>query len=67
MRKVTAITVFETSAGTRLSIVYSEISEEGVITKDNIRTDRIIVASDAQAHADGLMEYAQEIINGMEG
>lgn len=67
MKKATAFTVFETSAGTRLSIVYSEISEEGVITKDNIRTDRIIVASDAQAHADGLMEYAQEIINGMEG
>ena len=43
MKKVTAITIFDTAVGTRASIVYSEINDDGVIVKDNIRLDRIIV------------------------
>ena len=39
MKKVTAITIFDTAVGTRASIVYSEINDDGVIVKDNIRLD----------------------------
>ena len=33
MKKVTAITIFDTAVGTRASIVYSEINDDGVIVK----------------------------------
>ena len=66
MRKVTAITIFQTSAGCRMSIVYSEVNEKGIITRDNVRVDRIIVDHDASASAAALMDYAQAIVDGLE-
>ena len=66
MRKVTAITVFQTAAGCRMSIVYSEVNEKGIITRDNVRVDRIIVDHDASASAAALMDYAQAIVDGFE-
>lgn len=66
MKKVTAITVFQTAAGQRLSIVYAEINEEGKITQDNVRVDRILVDKDAQAAAEKLTAHAQNIIDEME-
>lgn len=67
MRKVTAITTFETAAGTRASIVYSEINDEGVITKDNVRLDRIIVDKDILKSVAAVTDYAQELVDGLEG
>lgn len=67
MRKVTAITVFQTAAGCRMSIVYSEVNEKGIITRDNVRVDRIIVDQDASVSAAALMDYAQAIVDGLEG
>ncbi len=67
MRKVTAITVFQTAAGCRMSIVYSEVNEKGIITRDNVRVDRIIVDQDASVSAAVLMDYAQAIVDGLEG
>lgn len=67
MRKVTAITVFQTAAGCRMSIVYSEVNEKGIITRDNVRVDRIIVDHDASASAAALMDYAQAVVDGLEG
>ena len=64
MKKVTAITTFETAAGMRASIVYSEINDEGVITKDNVRLDRIIVDKESVA---AVTNYAQELVDGLEG
>lgn len=66
MRKVTAITMFQTAAGYRMSIVYSEINEEGVIVKDNVRVDRIIVDSALNASVVALMQHAQTIIDELE-
>lgn len=63
MRKVTSMTLFNTSAGRRLSITYSEISDTGQILRSNIRVDRILVTEDIIAHADALAEYAQSVIN----
>ena len=67
MRKVTAITIFQTAAGCRMSIVYSEVNEKGIITRDNVRVDRILVDKDACSSAAELMDYAQSIIDGLEG
>lgn len=66
MRKVTAITIFQTAAGCRMSIVYSEVNEKGIITRDNVRVDRIIVDHDASSSAAALMDYAQAIVDGLE-
>ncbi len=67
MRKVTAITIFKTAEGTRVSIVYSEINQDGVITKDNARIDRILVDDEAVKNADELIGYVQIIVDGLEG
>ena len=66
MRKVTAITIFKTAEGTRVSIVYSEINQDGVITKDNARIDRILVDDEAVKNADELIGYVQIIVDGLE-
>ena len=65
MKKLTAITVFQTSAGARMSMVYSEINDSGVIVKDNARTDRILVDEEALGHAEALMEFAQACVDGL--
>lgn len=67
MKKVTAITLFQTAAGYRISMVHSEIDEKGNIVKDNYRTDRILVDQAAIAHTDALMEFAQSCIDETEG
>lgn len=66
MNKVTSMTMFETSAGPRLSITYSEISEDGRILKSNIRVDRILVNSELITHTEALKDYAQSVVNDME-
>ena len=66
MNKVTSMTMFETSAGPRLSITYSEISEDGRILKSNIRVDRILVKSELITHTEALKDYAQSVVNDME-
>lgn len=63
MKKVTAATVFTTAQGIRISIVYSEISDDGVIIKDNARVDRILTAREAIIEAEALTARAQEIID----
>ena len=59
MKKITAVTLFQTAVGYRLSMAYSEINDEGVITKDNARVDRILVDQGVIDSATALMSYAQ--------
>lgn len=66
MKKLTAITVFQTAAGARMSMVYSEIDDRGVIVKDNARVDRILVDENALESANRLMEFAQKCVDGLE-
>lgn len=61
MKKVTSITTHATAEGTRISITYSEISEAGVIEKDNIRETRVVVDKDALEIIGKLQEFAQTI------
>lgn len=63
MKKVTAVTVFTTAQGIRISVVYSEISEDGIIIKDNARVDRILTAKEAIIEAETLTARAQEVID----
>lgn len=63
MKKITACTVFRTAEGIRLSMVYSEISEDGVIVRDNCRKDRILMDEDAILSAEKLMDFAQKYLN----
>ena len=67
MKKVTAITIFDTAVGTRASIVYREINDDGVIVKDNIRLDRIIVDKAVLKSVAAVTSYAQELVDGLEG
>lgn len=62
MKKITALTLFQTAEGMRISMVYSDISDRGVILKDNSRVDRILVDEQAQENATALMSYAQKCI-----
>lgn len=55
MKKITAVTLFQTAVGYRLSMAYSEINDEGVIIKDNARLDRILVNQDVIDSATALM------------
>lgn len=66
MRKVTAITVFRTAEGIRMSTVFSEINEDGMITRDNARNDRILVNESDVATAQSLLDYGQECVDKLE-
>ena len=59
MKKVTSVTIFDDAVGTRISLTYSEISDDGKITADNKRLDRVITDSDALSAAASLKSYAQ--------
>ena len=59
MKKVTSVTIFDDAVGTRISLTYSEISDDGKITADNKRLDRVITDSDALSAAASLKSNAQ--------
>lgn len=65
MKTVTSITTHVTAEGTRLSITYSEISDEGEIVKSNERVNRIVIDEDAQGHIDEINAHAQTIIDSL--
>ena len=63
MKKITAVTLFQTAVGYRLSMAYAEINDEGVIIKDIARLDRILVNQDVIDSATALMSYAQGCVD----
>ena len=68
MNIVTSVTAFNDAVGKRLSITYSVINEEtGKVISDNNRTDRVITASDIKTLMNGLEDYAQSIVDALEG
>lgn len=68
MKTVTSATIFQDSVGLRISMTYSEVDEEtGKIISDNKRVDRVITDKTAKSHANSLLNYAQDFIDGMEG
>lgn len=68
IRTVTSATVFNDAVGLRLSATYSEIDEEtGKVISDNKRIDRVITDKTAKTHANGVLSYAQDFIDSLEG
>jgi hypothetical protein len=66
MKLVAGVTVFQDLVGTRMSINYSEVDDQGTVIADNNRIDRIITDADLKASAAALMQGAQSILDNME-
>lgn len=62
MKKVTSIALLNTNGMQRISIAYSSIDENGIITEENKRIDRIIVDSDKAELVNKIYEFANEIV-----
>lgn len=62
MNKVTSITVFETAEGIRSSITFSKIDDQGRITEENKRVNRIVVDPEIQTQISSLKGYAQSVV-----
>lgn len=67
IKTVTSITTWNDSVGKRMSITFSEIDEStGKIISDNKRTDVVVMNKDAKTKIDGLMDFAQDVIDSQE-
>lgn len=67
IKTVTSITTWNDSVGKRMSITFSEIDEStGKIISDNKRTDVVVMDKDAKTKIDGLMDFAQDVIDSQE-
>lgn len=66
MKLVAGVTVFQDLVGTRMSINYSEVDDQGTVIADNKRIDRIITDADLKVSATALMQGAQSILDNME-
>ena len=62
MNKVTSIAILNTNGMQRISITYSSIDENGVITEDNKRINRVVVDEDKLKLVDQLYEFADSIV-----
>ena len=65
MKLVAGVTVFQDLVGTRMSINYSEVDDQGTVIADNKRIDRIITDADLKVSATALMQGAQSILDNM--
>lgn len=67
MKKISSVTVFNDTAGLRLSLTHSEIdTTTRKIIKDNVRTNYVLVADDEIKTAQDLMTLAQNILDSSE-
>ena len=67
MKKVTSVTVWNDSAGYRISVTYSVVDEKTrKVTADNIRENYVLSDDGEVATAAGLTALAQSIVNGAE-
>lgn len=62
MNKITSITTHQTGEGTRMSITYSVINDNGDIEKSNIRINKIVVNDELQSHINAINESALSIL-----
>jgi broad-specificity NMP kinase len=62
MNKVTSIALLNTNGMQRISITYSSIDENGVITEDNKRINRVVVDEDKLKLVSQLYEFADSIV-----
>lgn len=65
MKVVTSATVFQDSVGMRLSVTYSEVDENGKITSDNVRANRVLTDVNIKNTAAELLSYAQQYVDSL--
>ena len=64
MKKVTSVTIWNDSAGRRVSVTYSEINESTHrVVKDNVRENFILFADDEVSITDTVLNLTQNIID----
>ena len=57
---ITSYTTFNTAEGMRLSYTYSEIDEEGNVTRSNIRKDLIVVDAALKKELNDVFNFLDE-------
>ena len=62
MNKVTGISLLNTNGMQRISITYSTVDENGIVTDENKKINRVIVDSDKLELVNQLYDFAKEII-----
>ena len=60
MKTITSYTTFNTAEGMRLSYTYSEIDEEGNITRSNIRKDLVVVDINLKKELNDIFDFLNE-------
>lgn len=63
MKQITTLSFLNTPEGVRMSIVYSEINDKGIVTKANQRENRVLLDEEKLKMYRDLKEYAQSLIN----
>lgn len=59
---ITTISFLNTPEGIRMSLVYSEVDDKGVVIKANIRENRVLLDKDMIEHYTALKEFAQNLL-----
>ena len=60
MIKVTSCTAFTAAEGLRLSYTYSEINEDGNVTRSNVRKDLVVVDRTLKKELNDIFDYLNE-------
>lgn len=63
INKVTSVTMFSTAEGTRISVTYSIIDEDGKIISENKRVNRIVVDDEALSKINDINTFAKNIVD----
>lgn len=61
-RIITTISFLNTPEGIRMSLVYSEVDDKGVVMKANIRENRVLLDEEMIKHYTALKEFAQDLL-----
>lgn len=57
MIKLTGFAVSDIQEGKLLTFIYSEINEQGIITRNNERESRIVMDDDLKGHITAIQDY----------
>lgn len=63
MKIVTSAAVFNDAVGTRMSITFTEIDENGIVIDNNKRVDRILTNDEQVRAAEAIKAIAQSFVD----
>lgn len=67
MKKLTSFMSLDTGEGSRIAFTYSEISDTGMVTKQNQKGNFLVLDPEIQAHVDAIRSYIQINLLSQEG